>query len=294
MLRLRQIWPLLWRLLALAAVVAIAAVVLLPGPRPPAKAIVPPKRIPIAQIKHKVAPPPKAPDAAPVPVGPSVFALEQTMSHAQLMKRWDDDIAKASKRFGVPVAWIRAVMQIESGGRTMLAEGLPITSSQGAMGLMQLMPETYDDMRRAYRLGGDPYAPHDNILAGTAYLKFLQGKYGYPQMFAAYNDGPGNLEQRLRDGGLLPEETRNYLGNITAKLEGRAATGSGSGTVTFTRPNGEAVEIVVASVTHVRAALPNEYAPGVLTVIKTGKMKQGVRESVSAVTSAIRGRGGAI
>ncbi len=216
------------------------------------------------------------------------------MSPAQLMKRWNADIAEASKRFGIPIAWIRAVMQIESGGRTMLAEGLPMTSSQGAMGLMQLMPDTYDDMRRAYRLGKDPYDPHDNIIAGAAYLRFLRGKYGYPQMFAAYNDGPGNLEQRLRDGGLLPEETRNYLGTITARLEGRSIVGGGSGKITLTRPNGSAVEISVATVTSVRAALPDEYAPGVLTVIKTGRVKQGVRESVTQVTSAIREHGGAI
>jgi hypothetical protein len=227
------------------------------------------------------------------PVKP-IFAIEQMMSPAQLMKRWSADIEEASKRFAVPVPWIRAVMQIESGGRTMLAENLPLTSTQGAMGLMQLMPETYDDMRRAYRLGKDPYDPHDNIIAGTAYLRFLRGKYGYPQMFAAYNDGPGNLDQRLRDGGLLPDETRSYLGNITARLEGRAATGSGGGKVTLTRPNGTAVEISVASVTQVRAALPDEYAPGVQTVIKTGRVKQGVRESVAQVTAAIRGRGGAI
>jgi hypothetical protein len=223
----------------------------------------------------------------------STFATEQMMSPAQLMKRWNADVAEAAKRFTVPQAWIRAIIQIESGGRTMLAENLPMTSSQGAMGLMQLMPETYDDMRRAYRLGKDPYDPHDNIMAGAAYLKFLRGKYGYPQMFAAYNDGPGNLEQRLRDGGLFPEETRNYLGTITARLEGRSV-GSGGGKVTLTRPNGTAVEIDVAAVTSVRAALPDEYAPGVQTVVKVGRLKQGVREDVAKVKAAIRGRGGAI
>jgi hypothetical protein len=201
---------------------------------------------------------------------------------------------EASKRFDVPQAWIRAVIQIESGGRTMLAENLPMTSSQGAMGLMQLMPETYDEMRRAHRLGSDPYDPHDNIMAGAAYLQWLRGKYGYPAMFEAYNDGPGNLEARLIHGGLLPLETRNYVGTITGRLEGRSTAGSGSGKVIFTRPNGAPVQIDVASVTSVRAALPDEYAPGVQTVIKVGRMKQGVRESVAQVTAAIRGHGGAI
>jgi hypothetical protein len=223
----------------------------------------------------------------------STFAIEQMMSPAQLMKRWNADIVEASKRFDVPQAWIRAVIQIESGGRTMLAENLPMTSSQGAMGLMQLMPETYDDMRRAHRLGADPYDPHDNIMAGAAYLQWLRGKYGYPAMFEAYNDGPGNLEARLIHGGLLPLETRNYVGTITGRLEGRIAGAHGA-SVRFTRPNGTPVEIDAGAVVSVRAALPDEYAPGVQTVIKVGRMKQGVRESLGEVRAALRSHGAAI
>jgi soluble lytic murein transglycosylase-like protein len=280
--------------LLLAAVAAstlvLFALLRSPYPAAPAKPRPPPVQAQIAKPKVQ---PPKVMKKK-IAGKRSTFATEQMMSPAQLMKRWNSDLAEASKRFGVPQTWIRAVMQIESGGRTMLAENLPMTSSQGAMGLMQLMPDTYDDMRRAYRLGKDPYEPHDNIMAGAAYLKFLRGKYGYPQMFAAYNDGPGNLEQRMRDGGLFPEETRNYLGTITARLEGRSFTGSGGGKVTLTRPNGTAVEIDVAAVTSVRAALPDEYVPGVRTVIKVGRLKQGVREDVAKVKAAIRSRGGAL
>lgn len=215
------------------------------------------------------------------------------MSPSQLIKRWTPDVVEASRRFDVPQTWIRAVIQAESGGRTMLAEGLPMTSSQGAMGLMQLMPETYDEMRRLHRLGGDPYDPHDNIMAGAAYLRWLHGKYGYPAMFAAYNDGPGNLDKRMIDGGLLPQETRDYLGSITGRLEGKSG-GSGGPSVKFTRPNGTTVEIDAGAVVLVRAALPDEYAPGVQTVIKVGRIKQGVRENVAQVKAAIRSHGGGI
>jgi len=223
----------------------------------------------------------------------SVFDLEQQMSFAQLMKRWDPWIALAAKRFDVPDNWIRAVMRIESGGRTMLGENQPITSSTGAMGLMQLMPSTYDDMRLQYRLGADPYDPHDNILAGAAYLRFLRAKYGYPNMFAAYNDGPGNLEARMVDGGLLPAETINYVATITGKLNAGGA-GSRANLARFTRPNGEPVMIDGGAVISVRAALPGEYAPGVLTVITVGRVRQGVRESLAQTKSIVRSHGGAV
>src|SRR5215831_21406417 len=48
-----------------------------------------------------------------------VFAEEAHMSRAELVNRWSDDIERASRRFGVPQSWIRAVMAAESGGRTM-------------------------------------------------------------------------------------------------------------------------------------------------------------------------------
>src|SRR3546814_6906282 len=75
-------------------------------------------------------------------------------------------IADASRTFGVPEAWIVAVMRAESGGHTML-DGRPITSRAGAMGLMQLMPASYADMRRRLDLGPNPHDPRDNIRAGT-------------------------------------------------------------------------------------------------------------------------------
>ena len=99
-----------------------------------------------------------------VALRPSAFAREQRMSYGQLTRRWNPYIAEASNRFGVPEFWIRAVMQIESGGRTTLENG-PITSSAGAMGLMQIMPSTFEDMRQQHGLGSDPDDRRDNILA---------------------------------------------------------------------------------------------------------------------------------
>lgn len=129
------------------------------------------------------------------------------------LDRWQEFIAEAARRFGVSEAWIRAVMQAESGGRTTL-DGRPITSRAGAMGLMQVMPDTYEEMRRAHALGSDPYDPRDNILAGAAYLRAMYDRYGYPGLFAAYNAGPERYDEYLHDGRPLPPETRAYLATI--------------------------------------------------------------------------------
>ncbi len=83
---------------------------------------------------------------------------------------WGPYINEASKRFDVPDRWIREVMRVESGGNEFL-NGQLITSPVGAMGLMQVMPQTYDELRIRYALGDDAYDPHNNILAGTAYIR---------------------------------------------------------------------------------------------------------------------------
>ncbi len=128
--------------------------------------------------------------------------------------RWHAEIAEASARFGVPIAWIERVMRAESGGATTL-DGRPITSRAGAMGLMQLMPATWAAMRAQLGLGSDPYLPRDNILAGTAYLRAMYDRYGYPGLFAAYNAGPGRYDAYLASRRTLPGETRAYLAQVT-------------------------------------------------------------------------------
>jgi soluble lytic murein transglycosylase-like protein len=149
---------------------------------------------------------------------PSAFRQELRMSPSQLVDRWNPVVAEASRRFGVSADWIRAVIRQESGGRTVLAGGKPIISHAGAVGIMQMMPETYRAMRARYRLGANPSDPHDNVIAGTAYLRWLYHRYGFPNMFAAYNGGPGKLEEHLQTGAPLPEETQNYIASVTHML----------------------------------------------------------------------------
>lgn len=141
-----------------------------------------------------------------------VIAMENPATDPRLAA-WAPDIAMAARRFDIPETWIGKVILAESGGRLIL-NGAPITSSAGAMGLMQIMPETWAELRVRYGLGTDPYDPHNNILAGTAYLHELYQRYGYPGLFAAYNAGPGRLDANMSSGKPLPNETLNYLATL--------------------------------------------------------------------------------
>jgi hypothetical protein len=121
---------------------------------------------------------------------------------------WASLIAEASQRFGVPAHWIRAVMQAESTGDT------GALSPKGAMGLMQVMPETYAELRFRYDLGTDPYEPRNNILAGAAYLREMRDRFGPDGFLAAYNAGPARYDDYLKRGRALPEETCNYVATL--------------------------------------------------------------------------------
>ncbi|MBC7801235.1 MAG: lytic transglycosylase domain-containing protein, partial [Gemmatimonadaceae bacterium] len=128
-------------------------------------------------------------------------------------------------KFDVPDRWIREVMRQESGGRLYSRNGDLITSSAGAMGLMQVMPGTYDELKGRYpELGSDPFDPRNNILAGTAYLREMYDIYGSPGFLAAYNAGPGRLDDYLTRSRTLPEETRRYVASIGPKIAGTFPT----------------------------------------------------------------------
>ncbi|MGX1101556.1 lytic transglycosylase domain-containing protein [Amorphus sp. MBR-141] len=126
-------------------------------------------------------------------------------------------IAEASQRFGIPEHWIRAVLRAESAG------DVRAVSMAGAMGLMQVMPDTWADLRVRHQLGRDPYDPRDNILAGTVYLREMFDRYGnVAAMLAAYNAGPGRYDEHRATGRPLPAETRAYVAALAPILGGAA------------------------------------------------------------------------
>jgi hypothetical protein len=120
-------------------------------------------------------------------------------------------VAEAARRFGIPEGWIWAVMRVESNGDPRAV------SSASAMGLMQIMPGTWADLRARYGLGADPFDVRDNIMAGAAYLRLMHDRYGNATaMLAAYNAGPGRYDEHLSRGRPLPAETRAYLARLAS------------------------------------------------------------------------------
>ncbi|QFR34635.1 lytic transglycosylase domain-containing protein [Ancylobacter sp. TS-1] len=149
-------------------------------------------------------------------------AAAQTMSPtvAYSVTSYAAFIDEAAQRFELPASWIRAVMQAESGGDPRAI------SPAGAMGLMQITPATWDELRVHHSLGADPFDPRDNILAGAAYLRQLHDRYGSIRaMLAAHNAGPARYAASL-SGTPLPPETRTYVVALAPILYKESAAGA--------------------------------------------------------------------
>ena len=148
----------------------------------------------------------------------SVVLCSSLASAAQLpnycgITQWQSFIDEAASRSGLPSPWIGAVILAESAGCESM-NGRPTTSAAGAMGLMQLMPATWEQFRQKLTLASDAYDPHDNILAGAAYLRDLYDRNGWPGSSAAYHAGPRRYDDYLKTGRPLPEATVEYLARI--------------------------------------------------------------------------------
>lgn len=147
------------------------------------------------------------PDEVPYPERESLEAID-TANDADVPElattSFDPIIENASLQHDVPVRLVKAVIQVESGFKSRAR------SPKGAMGLMQLMPQT----ARQYQAGRNPYDPTKNIQAGTRYLRKLLNEFELPLALAAYNAGEGAVR---RFGGIPPyAETQAYVKQILA------------------------------------------------------------------------------
>ncbi|SMH40588.1 lytic transglycosylase domain-containing protein [Mesorhizobium australicum] len=151
----------------------------------------------------------------------SMMAQDAPFARPSQRDPYAGHVAEASRRFGIPIAWIKAVMRAESAGDRRAI------SFAGAMGLMQIMPATWTDLRTRHGLGRDPYDPRDNILAGTAYLREMLDRYGtVGGMLAAYNAGPARYDEYVMTGRPLPAETRAYVASFAPRIDGSGDTNS--------------------------------------------------------------------
>jgi soluble lytic murein transglycosylase-like protein len=115
---------------------------------------------------------------------------------------FDHYIREASELYGMPFAFIKAVIHVESGFNP------AAVSHAGAIGLMQLMPSTAASLDCA-----DPFDARQNIMAGTLFLSTLSNQYrgDINLVLAAYNAGSGNV---ARAGGIPFEATQRYIARV--------------------------------------------------------------------------------
>ena len=149
-------------------------------------------------------------------VMPPIEASETTKRGGH---KYEDAVVKEAQRLGVDPQLALHVLYKETGN---LKNPETARSKAGALGVMQLMPRT------AKELGVDPMNPEENIRGGVVYLKKMVDQFNDPTLaLAAYNAGPGRVNQVLRSGrGIeaLPRETQNYIrmadGGIVAFANG--------------------------------------------------------------------------
>jgi len=150
-----------------------------------------------------------APDEVPYPEETQAAAVDVIVPEATLVligkTVYDPIIESASDRNGVPARLVKALIQVESAFQPRAR------SNKGAMGLMQLMPET----ARQYR-ARNPYDPAANIEAGTRHLRSLLDQFELPLALAAYNAGEAAVR---KFGGIPPySETQAYVSKILGLL----------------------------------------------------------------------------
>ncbi|WP_245494340.1 lytic transglycosylase domain-containing protein [Mesorhizobium sp. M4B.F.Ca.ET.017.02.2.1] len=155
---------------------------------------------------------------------PPVGAAEVPCSLPQLGRNsaiaskvdWSIFVREAAGRFDIPERLIRALIHVESGG------DVRAVSSKGALGLMQIMPATWQELRVKHHLRSNPFDPQDNILAGAAYLREMRDRFGAKGFLAAYNAGPERYDNHLSKGRPLPRETIDYVAKLTPLIKGTA------------------------------------------------------------------------
>jgi hypothetical protein len=149
--------------------------------------------------------PDEVPYPEPEPEVDHLPTVALVVSVAPITSPYGELIERFASEQNVSARVVQAVIKVESNYQERAR------SRKGAMGLMQLMPET----ARRYAVV-DPYEPRANIEAGIKYLRFLLDRFELPLALAAYNAGEAAV---LRFGGIPPyPETQNYVRRVLSSI----------------------------------------------------------------------------
>jgi soluble lytic murein transglycosylase-like protein len=141
--------------------------------------------------------------------------IQSTSKDPNVNQRIDNAVSIASKKYGIDESLIKSIIKVESNFNP------SCTSSAGAKGLMQLMPENCRDLKV-----GDPFNIEENIDGGTRHIKEYLDKYNGDVEMAlmAYNGGPGRMSRRgvksIEDIYKMPKETQNYVPKVMKHYRG--------------------------------------------------------------------------
>jgi hypothetical protein len=170
--------------------------------------------------------------ALSAPAFPTSAAPQLPASGAQQDPPFAPHVREAASRFGLPEAWLIAVMRVESAGNPRAR------SAVGAIGLMQVMPATWSELAARHQLGTDPWDARANVLAGAAYLREMVERYGdLETALAAYNAGPARADAWRRSARALPAETVHYVAKVLHLLGRETVPGTGYAPAAAVRPD---------------------------------------------------------
>ena len=192
------------------------------------------------------------------------------LNQASVTTNLDSIFKEAADKYGVSERLLKAIAYTESDFQA------DVTSSSGAMGIMQLMPSTAS----AYGVS-DPYDAYQNIMGGAAVLKDLLNMFQGNQSLAiaGYNAGGGNVKKY---GGVPPfTETQNYVAKVTSLMQTGVSVPANTVTVTPSANTASNTQTATSG----NSNTTNDTTVSAETAKKNAEILAEIKEIISAISS---------